>query len=179
MEWTIVIDLLATLVIAVFSALLWFVTKKLADAAKTSAETAKAEYLLTRKSDVYLEWSPPTRQDGNWVITFDVKANVLTTIESVEVTHTFSRIPGDACYTNTPPAAGKASPHRSVSVHARVSGPQKPDALEVDVKIFYIDSATWQEDSVTFHRCYTQIEGCTFRAGDRFNEGEKEDIKDY
>ena len=74
MKLTVIADLATTIAIAVFSGLLWFVTKRAADAAKKSADTAGAEYLLARRSDVYLEWLRLARNEkGLWVIAFGVK----------------------------------------------------------------------------------------------------------
>lgn len=192
--WTIaiVVDLLATITIAVFGVLLWVVTKKAAEAAmrsaeaamtgaeaaRTSAMTATADYRLARRSDVYLKWWPAALKDNVWMLRCDVKANTLTTIKYVEITHAFSRA-GEPSYTYRPPAEGQASPHRNVHVHAPVSGPHNPDDLVVDVKVSYVDAASEIEDSVTFHRCYTRIEGDTFRVGDRWNEGERENLQTY
>lgn len=186
MKWTVIADLATTIAIAVFSGLLWFVTKraadaakKAADAAKKSADTAGAEYLLARRSDVYLEWSRLARNEkGLWVIAFGVKANVLTTISSVAVTHSFARS-GEPRYTGDPGSTGKASPHRGVAVHWSISPPQQVEALAVDVAITYIDAASGDEDSTTFRRCYTRIGDNEFRAGDEFDEGERESLKEY
>ena len=192
--WTIaaVVDLLATITIAVFSVLLWVVTKKAAEAAMTSAkaamtsakaamtsaETATADYRLARRSDVYLKWWPAALRDNVWMLRCDVKANTVTTIKYVEITYAFSRS-GEPFYRHEPPAEGQASPHRSVHVHAPVSGPQDPDNLVVDVKVSYVDAASEREDSVTFRRCYTRIEGATYRVGDRWDEGDKEGLQTY
>ena len=178
--WVVVVDVLGTIAIAVFSGLLWFVTRKAAEAARIGAETAKAEYVLARRSDVYLGWLPlAQREDGQFVVTFNVKASVLTKVSRVSVTHAFSRVGGGASFTGEPPATGWASPHRSVAVHWSISPPQDPAALAVDVEVFFIDAAGGAEDSVTFRRCYTRVEERTYRAGERFDEGEREEFGTY